>query len=104
MTEAMHQVLIVEDDAALQSVLRTFFEANGYRVVAATIALGGIRDARLYNPDVVIVDLGLPDRDGVEVIQGIRRWSAMPIVVLSARTAESQRLSAFENGADDYVV
>jgi two-component system KDP operon response regulator KdpE len=104
MTEAMHQVLIVEDDAALQSVLRTFFEANGYRVVAATIALGGIRDARLYNPDVVIVDLGLPDRDGVEVIQAIRRWSAMPIVVLSARTAESQRLSAFENGADDYVV
>jgi two-component system KDP operon response regulator KdpE len=100
----MHQVLIVEDDAALQSVLRTFFEANGYRVVAAPIALGGLRDARLYNPDVVIVDLGLPDRDGIEVVKGIRSWSAMPIVVLSARTAEAQRLSAFENGADDYVV
>jgi two-component system KDP operon response regulator KdpE len=100
----MHQVLIVEDDAALQSVLRTIFEANGYRVVAATIAVGGIRDARLYNPDVVIVDLGLPDRDGIEVIKGIRTWSAMPIVVLSARTVETQRLSAFESGADDYVV
>jgi DNA-binding response OmpR family regulator len=59
----MHLVLIVEDDPALQSVLRTFFEANGYRVVAATVALGGIRDARPYNPDIVIVDLGLPDRD-----------------------------------------
>jgi two-component system, OmpR family, KDP operon response regulator KdpE len=104
MTEAMHQVLIVEDDPALQSVLRTFFEANGYRVVAAAIAVGGIRDARLYNPDVVIVDLGLPDRDGIEVIKGIRTWSAMPIVVLSARTIEAQRLLAFESGADDYVV
>ncbi len=104
MTEAMHQVLIVEDDPALQSVLRTFFEANGYRVVAADIALGGIRDARLHNPDVAIVDLGLPDRDGIEVIQGIRTWSAMPIVVLSARTVEAQRLAAFDSGADDYVV
>jgi two-component system KDP operon response regulator KdpE len=104
MTEAMHQVLIVEDDPALQIVLRTFFEANGYRVVAATIAVGGIRDARLYNPDVVIVDLGLPDRDGIEVIKGIRTWSAMPIVVLSARTVEAQRLLALDSGADDFVV
>jgi two-component system KDP operon response regulator KdpE len=104
MTDAMHQVLIVEDDPALQSVLRTFFEANGYRVVAAGIAMGGIRDARLYNPDVVIVDLSLPDRDGIEVIRGIRTWSAMPIVVLSARTVEAQRLLAFDSGADDYVV
>ncbi len=104
MTDAMHQVLIVEDDPALQSVLRTFFEANGYRVLAAGIAMGGIRDARLYNPDVVIVDLGLPDRDGIEVIKGIRTWSAMPIVVLSARTVEAQRLLAFDSGADDYVV
>jgi two-component system, OmpR family, KDP operon response regulator KdpE len=104
MTEAMHLVLIVEDDPALQSVLRTLFEANGYRVVAAAIAVAGIRDARLYNPDVVIVDLGLPDRDGIEVIKGIRTWSAMPIVVLSARTVEAQRLLAFESGADDYVV
>jgi two-component system KDP operon response regulator KdpE len=104
MTDAMHQVLIVEDDPALRSVLRTFFEANGYRVVAASMARQGIRDARLCNPDVVIVDLGLPDLDGIEVIKSIRAWSAMPIVVLSARTAESQRLLALDNGADDYVV
>jgi two-component system KDP operon response regulator KdpE len=100
----MHLVLVVEDDPALQSVLRTLFEANGYRVVAASIATGGIRDAHLYNPDVVIVDLGLPDRDGIEVIKAIRTWSAMPVVVLSAHTIEPQRLSAFESGADDYVV
>ena len=104
MTAAMHQMLIVEDDPALQSVLRTFFEANGYRVVAATAALGGIHDARLYNPDVVVVDLGLPDRDGIEVIRSIRTWSAMPIVVLSARAVEAQRLLALDSGADDYVV
>jgi two-component system, OmpR family, KDP operon response regulator KdpE len=104
MTAAMHLVLIVEDDAALQSVLRTLFEANGYRVVSAAVAAGGIRDARLHNPDAVIVDLGLPDYDGIEVIKGIRTWSAMPIIVLSARTAEGTRLLAFESGADDYVL
>jgi two-component system KDP operon response regulator KdpE len=100
----MHQVLIVEDDPSLQSVLRTFFEANGYRVVAADVAQSGLRDARRYNPDVVIVDLGLPDRDGIEVIRGVRTWSAMPILVLSARTIEAQRLLALDSGADDYVV
>jgi DNA-binding response OmpR family regulator len=104
MTAAMHLVLIVEDDTALQSVLRTLFEASGYRVVSAAIATGGIHDARLHNPDIAIVDLGLPDRDGIEVIKGIRTWSAMPIVVLTARTAEAQRLLAFESGADDYIV
>jgi two-component system, OmpR family, KDP operon response regulator KdpE len=104
MTAAMHLVLIVEDDTALQSVLRTLFEASGYRVVSTVIAAGGIRDARLHNPDIAIVDLGLPDRDGIEVIKGIRTWSAMPIVVLTARTAEAQRLLAFESGADDYIV
>ena len=104
MTEAMHSVLIVEDDLGLQNVLRILFEANGYRVVAAGTARDGEHDARRYNPDVVIVDLGLPDRDGIEVIKGIRAWSPMPIVVLSARTAETQRLNALDNGADDYVV
>jgi two-component system KDP operon response regulator KdpE len=104
MTDAMHLVLIVEDDPALQDVLRVLFEARGYRVVTTGTAAGGEHDARAYNPDMVIVDLGLPDRDGIEVITSIRKWSAMPIVVLSARTAENHRLGAFEAGADDYVV
>jgi two-component system KDP operon response regulator KdpE len=99
----MHVVLIVEDDPSLRSVLCTLFEANGYRVVATALAADGVRDARLFNPDAVIADLGLPDGDGIEVIKGIRTWSAMPIIVLSARVAESQRLTAFESGADDYV-
>jgi two-component system KDP operon response regulator KdpE len=104
MTEAMHVILIVEDDEALQSVLRMMFEANRYRVLLAGTAAEGLHHARLSNPDIVMVDLGLPDRDGVEVIIGIRNWSAMPIIVLSARKAESQRLLAFEKGADDYVL
>jgi two-component system KDP operon response regulator KdpE len=104
MTEAMHLVLIVEDDPGIQNVLCMLFEANGFRVVVAETASRGQLDARLHRPDVVLVDLGLPDRDGVEVISSIRSWSPMPIIVLSARTAEEQRVAAFEHGADDYVI
>lgn len=104
MTEAMHLVLIVEDDPALQNILRILFEANGFRVVVAGTAARGAQDARLHRPDIVLVDLGLPDGDGIDVITGIRTWSAVPVVVLSARTAEPQRLIAFEKGADDYVL
>jgi two-component system KDP operon response regulator KdpE len=100
----MHLVLIFEDDQAIQNVLRMLFEANGFRVVLADTAARGEQDARQHRPDVVIVDLGLPDRDGLKVISAIRAWSAVPIIVLTARTAEAERLAAFENGADDYVV
>ena len=103
MTEAMHLILIIEDDQGIQYVLRMLFEASGFRVVIADTATRGEHDARLHRPDVVLVDLGLPDRDGLDVITAIRAWSPVPIIVLSARTAEAQRLAAFENGADDYV-
>ncbi len=103
-TESMHLVSIVEDDQAIQHILRTLFEANGFRVVIASTAARGEQDARQHRPDVVVVDLGLPDRDGLKVISAIRSWSPVPIIVLSARTAEAQRLAAFENGADDYVI
>jgi two-component system, OmpR family, KDP operon response regulator KdpE len=100
----MPGVLIVEDDQAIQEVLSILFEANGFRVVVADTAARGEQDARLHQPDAVIVDLGLPDRDGLNVIGAIRAWSPAPIIVLSARTAEDQRLAAFELGADDYVM
>jgi two-component system, OmpR family, KDP operon response regulator KdpE len=103
-TEAMHLVLIFEDDEGMQSILRMLFEANGFRVVIAATAARGEQDARLYRPDVVVVDLGLPDRDGLNVIAAIRAWSSVPIVVLTGQTAEAQRLAAFELGADDYVM
>jgi two-component system KDP operon response regulator KdpE len=104
MTEAMHLILLVEDDQAIQNILRMLFEANGFRVVIADTAVRGECDARSHRPDVVLVDLGLPDRDGVDVIAAIRAWSPMPIIVLTARIDEAQRLSAFEKGADDYVM
>ena len=104
MTEAMHLILIFEDDQAMQNILRMFFEANGFRVLLADTAVRGERDTRLHRPDLVLVDLGLPDRDGIQVITAIRAWSPVPIVVLTAQTAEAQRLAAFELGADDYVM
>src|ERR1700738_3979420 len=104
MTEAMHLILIFEDDQAIQNVLRMLFEANGFRVVIADTAAQGEHDARLHRPDIVVVDLGLPDRDGINVITGIRGWSPVPIIVLSARVEEAQRVQAFDKGADDYVV
>jgi two-component system KDP operon response regulator KdpE len=104
MTLAMHVVLLVEDDSGIQNVLRMLFEANGFRVVMEKTARGGQQAARVHRPDVMIVDLGLPDEDGIKVIQEVRLWSPVPVIVLSARTAEEQRLAAFEAGADDYVV
>jgi two-component system KDP operon response regulator KdpE len=102
-TVAMPVVLIVEDDQGIQDVLRFLAEANGMRVVAADTCDLAIREAESHRPDLAIVDLGLPDRDGIQLIQKIRTWSRVPIIVLSARTLESQRRAAFDAGADDYV-
>ena len=99
----MHAVLIVEDDQGIQDVLRFMAEANGYRpIVAATCALA-LREARSHRPDLAIVDLGLPDRDGLHFIETVRTWSRIPVIVLTARSLEGQRLAAFAAGADDYV-
>ena len=104
MTDAMHLVLIVEDDSALQNVLQVMFEVNNFRSILAGNAAQGRRDARLHRPDLVLVDLGLPDQDGLSVITDLRRWSAVPIIVLSARNDERQRIAAFDAGADDFVM
>jgi two-component system KDP operon response regulator KdpE len=99
----MSIVLIVEDDQGIAEVLRILAEANGMRVVAANTCDLAIRQAEAHRPDLAIVDLGLPDRDGIQLIQSIRTWSHLPILVLSARTLESQKRAAFNAGADDYV-
>jgi|SRR5579862_469327 len=104
MTTGMHLALIVEDDPAIQKIVQLMLESSGFRVVIAEGGSRAERDARSKRPDVIIVDLGLPDFDGLELIKLIREWSPVPILVLSARTAESQRLAAFEAGADDYVI
>lgn len=103
MTAAMHQVLVIEDDDGIRNVLRVMLEAEKYRVVEAATAGRGEIEARSHKPDLLIVDLGLPDGDGIEVIKRVRSWSPVPIVVLSARTLEAQKIAALDAGADDYV-
>ena len=99
----MHQVLIVEDDAGIRDVLRALLSASNYRIVEAESAARGEIEARTHKPDIALVDLGLPDRDGIELIRRVRTWSALPIIVLSARTGEAQKIAALDAGADDYV-
>ena len=99
----MPVVLIAEDDQGIQDVLRFLAEANGMQVVAANTCDLAIREARAHRPDLAIIDLGLPDRDGTQLIREIRTWSRLPILVLSARTLESQKRAAFDAGADEYV-
>ncbi len=103
MTLAMHQVLVVEDDPGIRDVLRAMLTAAHYRIVEAGSAARGEIEARAHKPDLAVVDLGLPDRDGIELIRAVRSWSAVPIIVLSARTAEAQKIAALDAGADDYV-
>jgi two-component system KDP operon response regulator KdpE len=103
MIQASRAVLVVEDDPQIRRVLRTLLGLEQFRVVEAETAALGISAARNHKPDLVIVDLGLPDRDGMDVITGIRSWSRVPIIVLSARAAEADKVAALEAGADDYV-
>ncbi|HTC44087.1 MAG TPA: response regulator transcription factor [Steroidobacteraceae bacterium] len=104
MTDSMHRILVVEDDLAICAVLQTLFEGDGFRTVAVGTCRDAISFAQLQRPDVCIVDLGLPDMDGLRFIEEVRTWSAVPIIVLTARTQEPQRLAAFEAGADDYII
>jgi len=99
----MHQVLIIEDEPAIRAVLRVLLEAQGYRVVEADSAARAEIEARSHKPDLLLIDLGLPDEDGLKVIRSVRTWSQVPIVVLSARTMEEQKIAALDAGADDYV-
>jgi two-component system KDP operon response regulator KdpE len=103
MTTTMYMVLIVEDDAGIRGILRTLLEAQQLRVVEAETGERGIIEARGHRPDLVIVDLGLPDRDGHSVIREVRKFSSVPILVLSARTLEHEKVAALDAGADDYV-
>jgi two-component system KDP operon response regulator KdpE len=103
MTQAMHQVLVVEDEPGIRDVLRVLLATAHYRVVEAETAQRGELEARAHKPDLLLVDLGLPDRDGVDLIRRVRAWSPVPIIVLSARTGEEQKIAALDAGADDYV-
>ncbi|HWK51875.1 MAG TPA: response regulator, partial [Steroidobacter sp.] len=103
MTQALHQVLVVEDEPDIRAILRTLLKTAGYRVIETETAARAIVEANSHKPDLLLIDLGLPDVDGLKVIRAVREWSPMPIVVLSARTMESQKIEALDAGADDYV-
>jgi two-component system KDP operon response regulator KdpE len=96
-------VLVIEDDASLNAALGATLKAAGFRPVAARTAAEGLRWFAHYAPDIVLLDLGLPDRDGLNVIADIRARSQTPIVVLSARDTEAMKVEALDRGADDYV-
>jgi two-component system KDP operon response regulator KdpE len=103
MTERVATILVVEDEAEIRRFLRASLGAEGYKVVESATGQRGIIDAASHKPDLAIVDLGLPDLAGMEVIRRIREWSPIPIVVLSARVHEHTKVEALDAGADDYV-
>lgn len=103
MTDVPIRILIVEDEPQMQKFLRTCLAAEGYRIVEATKGQEGLDLARTHNPDLVLLDLGLPDMDGTEVTKGLREWSAKPIIIISARGQEDDKIRALDVGADDYL-
>jgi two-component system KDP operon response regulator KdpE len=96
-------VLLIEDEPQMRRFLRTALGANDYRLVEAETAKEGLAQAAARNPDVILLDLGLPDRDGLEVARELREWSPTPIIVLSARGREEDKVRALDLGADDYL-
>ncbi len=97
------QILVVEDDAPVRNLITTTLKAHEYKYIVAKNGDEAIRQASTCNPDIVLLDLGLPDMDGVEVIKKIRTWSNMPIIVISARSEDADKIEALDNGADDYL-
>jgi len=96
-------VLVIEDERPLQKFLRFTLESQNYAVVEATRGEEGLRHAAMSRPDLVILDLGLPDIDGLDVTRRLREWSAVPIIVVSARGKEQDKVVALDAGADDYL-
>jgi two-component system KDP operon response regulator KdpE len=97
------EILLIEDDPQIRKFLRAMLTAEEYRLHESSSGEDGLAQAAARNPDVVLLDLGLPDRDGIEVIKKIRTWSQVPILVISARTQEREKIEALDAGADDYV-
>jgi two-component system KDP operon response regulator KdpE len=95
--------LIIDDEIQIRRLLRMALESKGYTVRDAETGQLGLQDAVFHKPDVILLDLGLPDMDGVEVLKRLREWSSVPVLILSVRDQEAVKLAAFDAGADDYV-
>lgn len=98
-----YKILVIEDEDNIASFIRTNLEINNYQVICAGTCEMGLRMFSSHHPDLVVLDLGLPDRDGLEFIQEIRKSEAIPIIVLSARTSENEKVFAIDLGANDYI-
>ena len=96
-------ILVVEDDPSVRNLITTTLKSNDYRYITASNGEAAIMAATTQQPDIVFLDLGLPDLDGVEIIRRIRTWSQMPIIVISARSEDSDKIAALDAGADDYL-
>jgi two-component system, OmpR family, KDP operon response regulator KdpE len=104
MTDPRTRALVVEDDAAIRRFVRLAMESEGHEVHESETVQRALIDAATRRPDLVVLDLGLPDGDGVEFIRAFRGWSSAPVIVLSARSAEADKITALDAGADDYLV
>lgn len=104
MTTPKPTIVLIEDDAQIRRFVRVALEGEGFQVYEAETAQRGLIDIGTRNPDLLILDLGLPDRDGVDVIRDLRTWSSLPVLILSARSLESDKIDALDAGADDYLV
>ncbi len=100
---AQKPVLVIEDELEIQRYLAMSLKSHGYKVIIAEDGRIGLQQAVAAHPEIIILDLGLPDMDGHEIVQKIRAWSQIPIIVLSARGQEQEKIRALENGADDYL-
>lgn len=96
-------ILVVEDDSAVRNLIGTTLDMQNYRFLTAETGEQAIVEAVSHNPDIVLLDLGLPDMDGVEIIRKIRTWSNMPVIVISARSEDADKIDALDAGADDYL-
>jgi two-component system KDP operon response regulator KdpE len=96
-------ILIIEDEAPLRRFLIPTLSNQGYQVDSASTGAEGLQLARSYNPDVILLDLGLPDRDGLSVLNELRTWNRHPVIVISARSQEKEKVAALDHGADDYL-
>lgn len=97
------KILLVEDDKSITNFISTTLEGNDYKVTTALTGREGISLAASFCPDVILLDLGLPDIDGCEVLRQVRAWSRVPIIIISARTKEQEKVTALDLGADDYI-
>lgn len=97
------QILVVEDDAPVRNLITTTLKIHDYQSITAATGSSAIMEATSHNPDIILLDLGLPDMDGIEIIKNVRTWSNVPIIVISARSDDKDKIEALDAGADDYL-